>query len=200
MICVILVAAIRSRLTQELEESDDPRRLHGLPRSLLPVDAAGTSLLDHWWEIISQERAITQVYIVTNAVHYKHFERWATARGLPVENVVNNGCTDEGQAMGAASDLLLGLRRAQGGSGSSNPQAREPALVIAGDSIFYKEFDLRGVLNFYKTKAGTSHRLGLDPRAGWGRGPRGFRESRGRRGHVGVRGVFIEPNLVAPRA
>jgi len=60
--------------------------------------------------------------------------------------VINDGITDETRSLGAARDLQLGLQRA---SCAKN----EDVLVVAGDSMFYKEFDLRGVLNFFKTKA-----------------------------------------------
>ena len=269
MICIILVASLRDRLQRELEaealRNGNQQDFVHLPRSLLPVDG-DDSILDLWWAVISKERSITNVFIVTNAIHYKvraenhlrrhvrrvscvrmnlqtttddrhplctalpqrvtrshgqaslaartcvasrgnvrrsvcsiirrfindcrlvafplshtltlsltyshshspplliladqHFERWATAHGLPVENVINDGITDETRSLGAARDLQLGLQRA---SCAKN----EDVLVVAGDSMFYKEFDLRGVLNFFKTKAaGDSGGGGEDAAAG----------------------------------
>lgn len=53
---------------------------------------------------------ISQVYLVTNADKYKHYERWATARGFPRENVINDGTTSNTGGLGALADLDLALR------------------------------------------------------------------------------------------
>ena len=66
-------------------------------------------LEQYWWEMISQCKEISQVIIVTNAKHYKHFERWATAHGLPYGNVINNGCTSAATLPGACYDLHVSL-------------------------------------------------------------------------------------------
>ncbi len=34
-----------------------------------------------------------QVFIVTNAAKFKHYERWATASDFPVSNLINDGTT-----------------------------------------------------------------------------------------------------------
>lgn len=41
---------------------------------------------------------------------YKHFERWATANGFPLENVVNDGSTTPEDRLGAVADLELVIR------------------------------------------------------------------------------------------
>lgn len=74
MICIILVASLRDRLQRELEaealRNGNQQDFVHLPRSLLPVDG-DDSILDLWWAVISKERSITNVFIVTNAIHYK---------------------------------------------------------------------------------------------------------------------------------
>ena len=49
--------------------------------------------------------------IVCNSLKYKHFERWAMNKGLPVSNVINNGVTSRQSALGAAADLVAALKR-----------------------------------------------------------------------------------------
>jgi glucuronokinase len=94
MICIILVATVDSALELDLAGSnitDGPAFANGAPKALLHV--AGVSMLDHWWGIVTKQRSISQIYLVSSAAKYKHFERWATARGLPVANVINDGVT-----------------------------------------------------------------------------------------------------------
>ena len=41
---------------------------------------------------------------------YKHYERWATANGFPVENIINDGTTTYDTKLGALADFDLVLR------------------------------------------------------------------------------------------
>lgn len=104
---------------------------------------------------------INDVYLVTNAKHFKHFERWATARGIPVSHVLNDGSTMRSTGLGACRDLLLGLRRANW----FKDQTRD-VMVIAGDSLFHREFDLHAVVTESHVQQGdslvVSYRIGPD--------------------------------------
>jgi hypothetical protein len=100
MICIILAAGVGSRLETELESDES---LRGLPRALLPVN--GKPLLDYWWASLSKTREISSIYVVTSAAKYKHFERWGSARGLPLRNLINTGATSRETQQGAAKDL-----------------------------------------------------------------------------------------------
>ncbi len=100
-ICVVLVASVDSQLEQEiLDAGSEYQHLAGLPKALLPV-SGGKRVLDYWWTAIESQRQISDVYLVTNAKSFKHFERWATARGLPSQNVVNDGTTTRASSLGA---------------------------------------------------------------------------------------------------
>lgn len=124
--------------------------LAGVPKALLPV--AGKPMLDHWWGYLSRNRTISEIFIVTNAIQYKHFERWATARGLPVSRVVNSGATAPGRGRGVLRDVELGLRRAAQAMGSLDGH---DVLVFAGDTLFFKDFDLDRILDFRAVKGGS---------------------------------------------
>jgi glucuronokinase len=148
-ICVVLVASVDSQLEQEiLDAGSEYQHLAGLPKALLPV-SGGKRVLDYWWTAIESQRQISDVYLVTNAKSFKHFERWATARGLPSQNVVNDGTTTRASSLGAARDLLLALNRC----GYNNDR---DVVVVAGDSLFHREFDLAALVADQHVRAGSS--------------------------------------------
>jgi hypothetical protein len=72
-----------------------------------------TSILDHWNQAIIRQREIESIYIVSSGAKFKHFERWASSHGIPVNHVVNNGVCDASLSRGAASDMLLGMKRSR---------------------------------------------------------------------------------------
>jgi glucuronokinase len=163
-IAIILAAATETKLEQEILRSDDPEiyKLRGLPKALCPIGGTGTSILEHWYNIIQRNRDIRQIFVVSSAAKYKHFERWATSNGIPTEYVVNDGVTRNDDRIGSARDLQLGLRRAKQVVGVKDMNV----MVIAGDSIFYKTFDVKGVTSFFNVKKSSSillyHTLGND--------------------------------------
>jgi hypothetical protein len=121
MICVLLVASHGGRLEEELlavargperhsAAVADRIRLAGVPKPLLPVAADGRCALDLWWAAVAAVRCFTDgVYLVTNAARFKHVERWATARGFPVDRIINDGATSD--ASRYASPRMLVCRR-----------------------------------------------------------------------------------------
>lgn len=164
VICIVLVAGVDSQVEREILEREDLEHLHGLPRALLPVNE--TSILDHWNQAIIRQREIESIYIVSSGAKFKHFERWASSHGIPVNHVVNNGVCDASLSRGAASDMLLGMKRSLQHQGGSSASANTSFLVLGGDTLFYQGFDLSGPLSFYKTIPATSLCLGYTPRAG----------------------------------
>ena len=159
MIVVLLVAAVDTQLELEIRSAassspDDEglQRLQNLPKSLLPI--CNRSMLDRWWDLIEKERSISRVYVVTNAAKYKYFERWAGTRGIPVSHIVNDGVTTKDGQLGSSRDLLLALRRARKHLGGH----MEDTLVVAGDHLFYRTFDLSGVVRFHERKCNETGR------------------------------------------
>ena len=163
MIVILLVAAVDTELEREIRAAAAAspqdtllQERKGLPKSLIPV--AGRSMLDRWWDLISTERTISKCFIVTNAAKYKHFERWASERGIPLSHVVNDGVTSRATQLGSAQDLVMALRRARAAFSSSSssptasaspPEFSEDVLVVAGDHLFYRTFDLAGTIKFH---------------------------------------------------
>lgn len=162
-VAVILVASVDTCLEGELLDAGaEYSHLHGLPKALLPI-TGGKRVLDYWWGAIEGQRQISDVYLVTNAKQFKHFERWATSRGIPASKVINDGSTMRCTSLGAARDLLLALTRA-GSFGDKGLD--QDVMVIAGDSLFHRDFDLHSVVTERHVEAGQSlavtYRLGAD--------------------------------------
>ena len=127
--------------------------LQGIPKALFPVGDLGKPILAHLLDTIEKRSNgnVTRVFVVTSAAKYKYFERFATSRGIGVEFVVNNGVTTPECMLGSARDLQLGLKRAKRVLGMQL-FSEQDIMVVAGDSLFYKTFDVGGVINFYKMK------------------------------------------------
>lgn len=145
--CIILAAGF-SQVEADLQARRDV--LAGTPKALLPV--AGKPMLDHWWSYVSQNRAISEVFIVCNALKYKHFERWATAKGMPMSRVINSGATTRERSRGVLRDVELGLKRAQATLGGMDGR---DVIVFAGDTLFFRDFDLDRILDFRRVKGGS---------------------------------------------
>ena len=135
---ILLCASIETELEQNLN--------NGIPKALLPLNSI--SMLDHWYTAFTsqREKASTSIYIVSSGLHYKYFERWATSKGIPVKQVINNGITSKKNRLGASRDLVKGLIRAGLTSTSSSEEEEEKrcmeedVLVVGGESIFYQGF------------------------------------------------------------
>lgn len=119
--------------------------LTGVPKALLP-GVGGKKILDFWWETVNTRQLFSEVYLVTNADKYKHYERWATANDFPVENVVNDGSTTLDDRLGAVADLELAIR---------SRQLQDDIMVIAGDMLCADQnFDIAQVIRFFRSKPG----------------------------------------------
>ncbi|XP_040042699.2 glucuronokinase with putative uridyl pyrophosphorylase isoform X2 [Gasterosteus aculeatus] len=120
-------------------------QLAGVPKALLP-GTGGKKILDFWWETVNMRQLFTEVYLVTNADKYKHFERWATANDFPVENVINDGSTTLEDRLGAVADLELAIR---------SRRLADDVMVIAGDMLCADQnFDVAQVIRFFRSEPG----------------------------------------------
>ncbi|XP_071806247.1 uncharacterized protein [Asterias amurensis] len=147
MICVILVAGHGRVLENEIKNNafGHYSSLEGVPKSLLP-GIGGKKILDFWWDAINTRQVFSDVYLVTNADKYKYYERWATAHGFPVDNIINDGSTIQGNRLGSVGDFDLVLR---------NKRISDDVLVVAGDMLFQDHnFDITQVVDYFKRKKG----------------------------------------------
>ncbi|KAJ8369240.1 hypothetical protein SKAU_G00092680 [Synaphobranchus kaupii] len=147
MICLLLVAGHDTVLETQIKNDFTGLYSHltGVPKALLP-GVGGKKILDFWWETVNMRQLFSEVYLVTNADKYKHYERWATANDFPVENVVNDGSTTLEGRLGAVADLELAIR---------SRRLQDDIMVIAGDMLCADQnFDIAQVLRFFRSKPG----------------------------------------------
>ncbi|XP_066518755.1 glucuronokinase with putative uridyl pyrophosphorylase isoform X2 [Hoplias malabaricus] len=146
MICILLVAGHGTVLETQIKNDVTGLYAHlaGVPKALLP-GVGGKKILDFWWETVNTRQLFSEVYLVTNADKYKHYERWATANDFPVENVVNDGSTTLDDRLGAVADLELAIRSRQ----------LQDDIMIAGDMLCSDQnFDIAQVIRFFRSKSG----------------------------------------------
>ncbi|XP_064158531.1 glucuronokinase with putative uridyl pyrophosphorylase [Anguilla rostrata] len=147
MICLLLVAGHDAVLETQIKNDFTGLYSHltGVPKALLP-GVGGKKILDFWWDTVNMRQLFSEVYLVTNADKYKHYERWATANDFPVENVVNDGSTTLEDQLGAVADLELAIR---------SRRLQDDIMVIAGGMLCADQnFDIAQVLRFFRSKPG----------------------------------------------
>ncbi|XP_011404331.1 PREDICTED: glucuronokinase 1-like [Amphimedon queenslandica] len=160
MICIIIVAGHGAKLEQEIlrDESGQFTDLINVPKALLPAAiqsnaSSGSNwkfsddqrILNCWWDLLKSRQQFKEVYLVTNADKYKHYERWATANEFPVPNIVNDGSTNAENSIGAIAALELTIR---------SKNINDDILVVAGDMIFDQNFSIEQLLDYFKHKKG----------------------------------------------
>ena len=140
--------SIRQAVTSILANSEDG----GYFRNVSSSKTTTKVLLDRWVEEIALQPAIKKTLLVVNALKYKFYERWATARGFPVDNIVCNGVTKEEQMQGGLMDLERALRFATTAGCNSQEGLAGPVVVVSADMAFDVNFDLKMVLEFFAQK------------------------------------------------
>jgi len=146
---VVLAAGYGTRLEREIlaDTSGKFDKLRNLPKPLIPL--GGKPLLDYWIEDLKRcSEWISNIYIVSNDHFYHQFEKWAHARSFPVKNIINDGTSANDRRLGAVADLLLGIEERK--------NTKSDLLVIAGDTLFLAEFDLRQFISqYHKLESGS---------------------------------------------
>lgn len=134
-----------SRLHKDILADDSGQYFHllGQPKALMPV--GGVPLLDHWIHRFRETRDLvnmSSVYIVTNNVMYPKFIKWSnTVDGFSTANIINDKTTSNDARLGAVRDLQLALDE------KASELKGKDVLVVAGDTLFLSDFDLRAFLS-----------------------------------------------------
>nr|XP_033774104.1 glucuronokinase 1-like [Geotrypetes seraphini] len=147
MICLLLVAGHGTKLEDQIKNDLTGlyTSLEGVPKALLP-GVGEKKILDFWWKAVNTRQLFSEVFLVTNADKYKHYERWATANDFPVENIINDGTTTYETRLGAVADLNLVI---------SSKKLSDDVMVIAGDMLCADQnFDIAQVIKFFQLKKG----------------------------------------------
>ena len=106
-----------------------------VPFALTPIGHPARPILDNWWRVLLPRFGASRIFLVTCARDFAHYERWATQRGLPQGNVVNDGASgDSDDEVGSAQRVHLAAARAA----RILPAARghlHPMLVVGAESL-----------------------------------------------------------------
>jgi len=139
---IILAAGYGTRLESDIlkDTSGEFSHLRGVPKPLIPI--AGKPLLDYWIDDLHKcSRLISNIYIVTNGHFYSQFKAWAENTGFPLDNIVNDGSKKNEERLGAVKDIELVIKE---------KNINTDVLVIAGDTLFLKDFDLHHFLSHWQ--------------------------------------------------
>eukprot|EP00124_Ichthyophonus_hoferi_P001349 Ihof_evm11s67 gene=Ihof_evmTU11s67 len=138
---IILGAGYGTRLQKGIREDCSQEFLHllGVPKPLLPVGRK--LLIDYWIEDFKACPLVEETYVITNAHFYDSFKTWAVSTGFPVDNILNDGTTDNESRLGAISDINMVLEAKQIKSRGLD------ILIVAGDTLFYSDFSINAFLN-----------------------------------------------------
>lgn len=140
---VVLGAGHGTRLERDLNSHGDQyNHLRGVPKLLLPI--GGKPLLTRWLEIFESTHLITHLYIGTNDKFLKQLESWRDA--LPSTMtikclIVSDGTTSNEDRLGAVSCIQFVAQKFQ--------LEHEHVLVMAGDLLFKKGFDLSSLFKYF---------------------------------------------------
>ena len=136
---ILLCAGYGTRLEKDLQESNvsDFKSLRGRPKGLLPIKEK--ALLSFWFEEFNGIEDINEVIIVTNDKFLEQFaksRKWYAADYDQAKiQIVSDGSFSNESRLGAVADIKFGLDHTATGE-------TDDVLVIAGDTLFQKDFKL----------------------------------------------------------
>jgi len=141
---IVLCAGFGTRLRPLTKETPKPL-----------VEVAGRPILDYLLAQLAEWRPLKRVTVVTNSAHPHAWQSWAadwkprlSNAGLAL-SLLDDGVTTPEESLGAVGDLQFALEQ----TGTD-----DPALVVAGDSIF--RLPLTPLLHRFQ-KTGTAQALAL---------------------------------------
>jgi len=138
---LLLCAGYGTRLEREIlvDRSGSYRDLVGLSKALVPV--GDSDVVTRW---LKQCRACglkdEDIYLVSNDKHHAQFQKWAARENFPLNNILNDGSTSNETRLGAVGDIQFAIKQ----MGANAMQ--DALLVLAGDTLFFADFQLGDVL------------------------------------------------------
>jgi len=132
MKCILLCAGYATRLFPLTEN---------FPKALLDIEA-GKPLLDYILDEVNTIDIVDEIYLITNAKYYNHFNDWAMKKNNVKKITVINDMTDSNDnRLGAIGDIKYVI---------DSQKINDDLLIIAGDNLF--DYKLRDVVDYYKNK------------------------------------------------
>ncbi|KAI8098896.1 nucleotide-diphospho-sugar transferase [Halteromyces radiatus] len=134
---LILGAGYGTRLQKDLINNETYHHLLGVPKALLPLGGRDC-LITHWLDKLTESGFSKQedIYVVTNEASANEFAKWAERHDIPLDHIINDGTTTNDTRLGAVPDILFGIDHIFKNKNNSS------VLVIGGDTLFLKDFDL----------------------------------------------------------
>jgi len=149
---VLCLYSYGTRLERDIraDQSGTFSSLIGVPKPLVPI--ADVPLLTRWMGLLRAAQVQPEdVFVVGNAYNNGMLREWAQnpGAGLPLQNILNDGSTNNETRLGAVRDLDLLL---------SQPALQDAAdgswaglLVIGGDTLFYPDFSISAILARFRS-------------------------------------------------
>lgn len=128
-----------TRLQRDLATADQKyASLKGIAKALLPL--ARIPLISHWINSMTLQLNITplvlfkSIFIICNAINHAQFKSWAHDNDFPMDHIKSDSSESNESRLGAVMDLQLAIQVFS--------LEYKPLLVIAGDTLFLKDFSL----------------------------------------------------------
>ncbi|MBT4605230.1 NTP transferase domain-containing protein [archaeon] len=132
MKAIILAAGFGSRLQNDINNNQAYSYLKNIPKGLLPI--ANKPILSYWAKKIKAYTPITEIFVVTNSLHFNQFVSWAKQEDIPEKNILKNTCCDNNKRNGAIVDFLHPIKHFN--------IEDEDIFLIASDTLLSKDFSL----------------------------------------------------------
>ncbi|KAI8906260.1 nucleotide-diphospho-sugar transferase, partial [Gorgonomyces haynaldii] len=118
------------------------QHLLGISKPLLPLH--GKPLLQYWFDKfskdlgISQEKLFESSWIICNDYNQQQFQVFCQTSGFPMDHVQSDGTRSNDERLGAVKCMMLAIQKFQ---------LKKPVLIVAGDTLFLKDFNLRDFIH-----------------------------------------------------
>ncbi|KAJ3386199.1 hypothetical protein HDU92_002653 [Lobulomyces angularis] len=129
---LFLVAGYGTRLERDLVNDGTKNNLLGLPKALLPLNEI--PLLSHWMKLL--QNPSIQSHLITNDKFYETFKNWSKMFEINENQLLNDKSTSNDDRLGAVADLELAVEK------FNFISLQRDCLIIAGDTLFLKDFSL----------------------------------------------------------
>ncbi|XP_076812554.1 uncharacterized protein LOC143459338 [Clavelina lepadiformis] len=138
---VILAGGFGTRLARDIrnDASGKYKELLHLPKSLLPIGPK--PLLSHWMKLFQESDDIEHVHIQTNDHFYEQFMKWSQ-EWPDFISVVNDKTSTNNIKLGAVAALAFAV--------SSFGVEQSDLIIVAGDTLFYSDFDLSKMIDQFR--------------------------------------------------
>ncbi|KAJ3292628.1 hypothetical protein HDU79_001234 [Rhizoclosmatium sp. JEL0117] len=147
---LFLAAGYGTRLQRDIQADTSGRfeAQKGVAKALLPL--LGVPLISHWLKQLDQIQAShpTDSFVICNEFNHAQFVAWAEKEGFPKDSIFNDGTATNESRLGSTTDLSLAIKHFH----LDNKQTYKGVLVIAGDTLFLKDFSLSEFITLSTTQ------------------------------------------------